>query len=160
MREILFRGKPTKSNTSYFKDFVYGNLIINEDKYYICLNVNEHIKRDDYEVYMIEVISETIEQYTGLKDKNGVKIFEGDIIRNNLHSIYNKDISKIWCVKFGEYDNSDIEYGSRGNIGFYACDIIYGESEGLNNLPCDNNDYIEVIGNIHDNLELLESEEK
>lgn len=59
-------------------------------------------------------------------------------------------------MKFGEYDNSDIEYGSGGNIGFYACDIRTKEMEGLNNLPCNNNDGIEVIGNIYENPELLE----
>ncbi len=64
MREVKFRGKPTENNTSYFESWVYGSLVIQEDKYYIALNVNENIKRDDYEVYMIEVIPETVGQYT------------------------------------------------------------------------------------------------
>ena len=64
MREAKYRGKPTQNNTSYFKGWVYGSLVIQDDKYYIALNVNENIKRDDYEVYMIEVIPETVGQYT------------------------------------------------------------------------------------------------
>lgn len=49
--------------------------MIDEGKHYICLQVNEHIKRDDYEVYMIEVISETVGQYVGTG--NYGQIYEG-----------------------------------------------------------------------------------
>ena len=93
-----------------------------------------------------------IMQYTGLKDKNGVEIYEGDIVKNNWTSFAGKDLSGIWEVRFGEYDNSDLEYGSGGNIGFYAYSLKNGDEEGLNNLPCNTNDGIEVIGNIYKDL--------
>ena len=74
MRNIKFRGKPTENNTSYIgEEFVYGSLVIDNGKYYILLNVNDNINRDDYEVYMIEVIPETVGQYTGLLDRNREK---------------------------------------------------------------------------------------
>ena len=91
-------------------------------------------------------------QYTGLKDKNGVEIYEGDVVKNNWTSYSGKDLSEIWEIRFGEYDNSDIEYGSGGNIGFYAYSLKNGDEEGLNNLPCNNNDGIEIIGNIYEDL--------
>ena len=136
MREIEFRGKPTENNTTYFSkdDFVYGLLLKDDDKYYICLNVNEHIDRDDYEVYMIEVIPETIGQYTGLKDKNGKKIFEGDIVK-------------------AFYFETEVI----GKIEF-----IYGTFALTNSAISDNQLFIfeklEVIGNIWDNPELLKEE--
>jgi uncharacterized phage protein (TIGR01671 family) len=87
-REIKFRGKPTENNTSYFKEneFVFGSLIIENSKFYIVRQVTEHIKRDDYEVYMIEVIPKTIGQYTESTDKNDNEIYEGDIVGIQMES--------------------------------------------------------------------------
>lgn len=94
-----------------------------------------------------------IMQFTGLKDKNGREIYEGDIVINAWHNIYQKPIGKTWVVKFGEYDNSDIEYGS-GGLGFY-CETKDGEQECPINIPLDDKEKLEVIGNIHENQELL-----
>lgn len=83
-----------------------------------------------------------VEQYTGLKDKNGKEIYEGDIIREK------------W------YDN-DVDIG-RDRIGKieYFCDRFvcwFGGTFGnLGMFPSEN---IEVIGNIHENKELLGGEE-
>ena len=94
MRNYIFRGKPTENNTSYIKEeFVYGSLVIDSGKYYIVLSVNENIKRDDYEVYMIEVIPETVGQYIDLDDVNCKKIYEGDIVESNYYTkqvVYDK----------------------------------------------------------------------
>lgn len=74
-----------------------------------------------------------VEQYTGLKDKNGKEIYEGDIVR-----LYDRYVSAItW------QDN-------------YCGFRWYGDGDGYRGLGKDNEEYYEVIGNIHENLELLE----
>lgn len=65
-REIIFRGKIIDNS-----GWAYGSLAVEVDKNYIALNINDNIKRDDYDVYMVEVIPRTVGQYAGLYDKNG-----------------------------------------------------------------------------------------
>ena len=91
MREILFRGKPKdKADYQLFSQiqedncedgFVYGSLVVSKGKYYICVSVlckiNSLINNDI--TTMIEVIPETIGQYTGINIGNE-KLFEGDIV--------------------------------------------------------------------------------
>ena len=134
MREIKFRGIPTDNNTSYDKEdgFVEGSLIKDNDKYYIVLEVIDNIKRDDYAICMIEVIPETVRQYTGLKDKNGKEIYEGDIVKS-------------FFVDTDEAGNEIYKY--------YIIEVKYDEV--LCSYKIDKFMNLEVIGNIYDNPELL-----
>lgn len=152
MREILFRGK-----SEYNGKWVNGSLHIELSEI-----DKQGDKKYDYRILGLQgecdyVIPETIGQYTGLTDKNGKKIFEGDIVKHHFGE--EKGI-----VKFGEYRqpfNDDIH---TKHIGFYV-DWISGEQKELLRKDLGywaniDNDYEIFIGNIHDNPELLKKEEQ
>ena len=136
MREILFRGKRI-SNSKWVEGFMYSQhfpLEFRDDFYIRCYDTD----------YL--VIPETVGQYTGLTDKNGVKIFEGDICRfKRFNDIcVGKIIFNVTTASFVMWYQSIVG--------------AYGEKAAHKMLlsVCDN---IEVIGNIHDNSELLKGGE-
>lgn len=94
-----------------------------------------------------EVYPETVGQYTGLRDRNGNRIFEGDILRNIY---WDGGLSDYTCeMKFGEFNCSccDGVYGwhlKDGDIREFDTNTVLGE------MP----PYV-IAGNIHDNPELL-----
>ena len=129
MREILFRGKTTRT-----KLWVYGHYSTNYG------TGNTEI-RDKAECCFVEVIPETVGQYTGLTDKNGKKIFEDDIVKvtddNGEMNVCSCGIGYVLFYDGVWYIADEV------NDGLYDVSKIY---------------YIEVIGNIHDNPELLKGE--
>ena len=149
MREILFRGKREDNG-----DWVYGSFIPDLCEVYYGDKLNGFIKpfgKTKEERLMVEVDRKTVGQYTGLTDKNGTKIFEGDIIQIEQ---YEKPGSRPCTIYFGEYTDADSVF-DYPYIGFYV-----RTPDGCGNIGAllsDGFEY-EVIGNIHDNPELMEVE--
>lgn len=160
MREILFRGKPLGN---LHGKFIYGSLgVINTD---LCA-IYHCFEFTDDEMQLVDI--STVGQYTGLTDKNGKKIFEGDIVQYLTYDdFYCQSI-----VKFGKYkqDGSDGEYKASDCLGFYVEVDNFTCPDWCDNEPERFHDYLkqqslaeiasqcEIIGNIHDNPELLEKQ--
>lgn len=153
MREILFRGKRI-----YDKKWIYGNLVI--DNFFephivprdFFFEDGHHLVYDDETDSPVFVFKDSIGQYTGLTDKNGKKVFEGDILRIG----YRGETGSIICpVYFGEYIDADSVFDNYRCIGFYA-----KTSDGCGTIGAllDEEFEFEVIGNIFDNPELLGGE--
>lgn len=110
-REILFRGKSVNTGK-----WVWGSLIQNGEYDYAIYNCNEHA---DYNGE--EVIEETIGMYTGLNDKKGHRIFEGDIIE--FHYFY-QSLGENLGVQESEHELiGNVVWGSYG----WGIDAIKGE---------------------------------
>lgn len=131
-REILYRGARMEDGK-----FVYGSLVFvkENDK---SENELPHIVisygPDTFDWF--EVDPETVGQYTGMTDKNGTKIFEGDIVRHidtmcHVVEVVNSEVY---------FDTEMLEFGFR-----YSNELFH----------CQFNNEFEVIGNIYDNKELL-----
>lgn len=135
MREIIFKGKRT--DTGEWVEGFYSNELY-ANKHYI----SKWYYGSYAELQNFEVIPETVGQFTGLKDCNGKKIFEGDIVKcfDITRHRENEAISKIVF-----FDGAWLLHESE-DYGVY----LYNYKQIENGLL-----YIEIIGNIHDNPELL-----
>ena len=133
MREIIFRAKRTNNG-----EWVEGKDIMHKTvRGKLCLaNVGED---------WVSVEPETFGQYTGLTDKNGKKIFEGDIVRE-----YTQDIN----------DEYDYDCFDCGRVFWYQqCSRFLRTSKWFPDDCPEITEYreYEVIGNIHDNPEILKT---
>lgn len=133
MREILFRGK------NEYGVWVYGMYIPYQNGEAAILY--EKFSAHGYEATELcqrsKVIPETVGQFTGITDRNGNKIFEGDILSfADVLGFVNYNYG-CYCVKTNKPD-----WHSRTNP---AIDIIM----------CEYEEKVQVIGNVHDNPELI-----
>lgn len=130
-REILFRGKRIKTGK-----WGYGDLIRAKGKTFVG-GEEEDIFWMEAEVY-----PGTVGQFTGLCDKNGVKVFEGDILRDGLGD-----------------DGIVTYFESIASFKYRVGNEVWNLNEGDPNRPTQLQ-YTEVIGNIHDNPEYAKEESK
>ena len=150
MKEILFRGKNSNGN------WIYGNLNFYPDINRTFIRKNNKELLPSFQTSLEEEVNKkTVGQYTGLTDKNGTKIFEGDIVRI------------AYCFGWDDEQEKDVpeeEYISKvySIDGCPFCvDLLHcdGDMSPIAWLDWSYDDAeTEVIGNIHDNPELLESE--
>ncbi len=155
MREIEFRGKVRDCN-----EWVSGSLVyipFDDGSAYCCIMENNCDDEDlpytnnnsgTFDGSMTPVDKETIGQFTGLCDKNGTKIFEGDILCMTFSNEFtnNEEVKIYKYVKFND-----------GMFATFYKDE-YGEEMEDNRLckALIEVDKLEVVGNIHDNPDLLE----
>lgn len=133
MREILFRGKRTDNG-----EWIYGDLrCISDWKGGYNPHIVDNTNGRNNSVTGLEIIPETVGQFTGLFDKNGAKIFEGDILTLENEGIYA-------AIKYNE-----------SKAAFYVEDEDHedylGEAWETN---------VIIIGNIHDNPNMLRGGEE
>ena len=166
MREILFRGKTEKG------EWVQGDLLHPD----FCGNGYsiEDFSKEKNNCY--DVIPETVGQYTGLTDKNGKKIFEGDIVKGkhnwrNWNTSFGNDEKDFFAQKirgaygkhkseeWGLFDKDRYFYYRNYAVEYYAKNGGYrvrngGQFNSLTQTYIYNRE-LEIIGNIHDNPDLL-----
>ena len=134
IREVIFRGKRLHDNKWIYGNFISdceGNPHIIEPRFF-CED-GHHLQYEDNTDTPVFIIPETVGQFTGLTDKNGKRIFEGDIVSLVKHD------------------------GLIYKVVYVPCRYELVNSKGVNCFVLDiyKSENIEVIGNIHDNPEIL-----
>lgn len=146
MREILFRGQTRRKGEKVWMDgspvesnWVYGGVCQGTGDFSVIygnLDEERELPTEKWVVY-----TDTIGQYTGLTDKNSKRAFEHDVIKHHFGD-------EIGVIRYGEYRG--------GHVGFYVDWVRGTASELLRKDLAYWMKIVEILGNIHDNPELLE----
>ncbi len=145
MRTIKFRGK-----TIFGDRWVYGGILQSESGIYI---IEPSASIIDSKINKID--PETVGQFTGLTDKDGKEIYEGDILRYTRYNVRGEGIhNETWTHKCRVYWDED------KHAFWHYMKLTRGACRGLLDFRDDRaeKNEIEIIGNIHDNPELLKGE--
>jgi uncharacterized phage protein (TIGR01671 family) len=143
MRPIKFRGKRIDIG-----EWVYGYYLVEDGDVLIATDNGDE---DGHILEFAKVIPETVGQYTGLKDKNGLEIYDGDIVSFTTFDCFDHDTQWTGVIKFA---NGQWEIWDSDKSPYY-------DSDGAFSLywVCGQDEEIEIIGNIHTNPELLEADQ-
>lgn len=145
-RTIKFRGK-----SIYGEDWLYGSLVkIEKDRYAIIPPLNNiEIGKN---IGMYEVYPETVGQFTGLFDKYGKEIYEGDIVEWLFLSYGCYGEQEIYLKGYIEWHQGGLVFNVTENdfenAGFYAISDLHTDTESD----------VKILGNIYDNPDLIKEE--
>jgi len=145
MRELLFRGKRTDNG-----EWVKGKGVdVNFDNAYIL--TKEYDCGYGYYGGEVEVVPETVGQFSGIPDKNGTPIFEGDLLESRMSE--NTEDWKVWVVGFedGTFLFESVRKSVKSRRKYrHEVNMLCADEIKFYSLV--------LIGNVHDNPELLEAQ--
>ena len=147
MREILFRGKCRETKRWYYGQYIKLHKTTYCFEEYKDNDIDQIVFEEmtDWNLpnrhLRVDVIPETIGQFTGLIDKNGKKIFEGDIVQGTITSQWSKSVIRCEVVYIRDCFIS-LEIDKMGRQWTHK--LLFAKD-------------IQVIGNIYDNQELLKN---
>lgn len=150
MREIKFRGLSTDGHGWLYGYLVKGNnsyLVTEESMQYAVVSHNDHAS-----LSLFQVVPESVGQFTGLIDKNGEEVFDGDIVK--LHAGHPSWIQNPFEIVFQNHAFAFKQPDRKGStaICVYLNDCV--KAEVITETSQD--DWlVEVIGNVHEHPDLL-----